>query len=60
MVDTSNYSSVAWLDLAVDRLSDEPNLLLPGLEKCVELIGILMDSLSIARLYTCELIPSTF
>ena len=59
VVDTSNDNSVAWLDLAVDRLSDEPNLLLPGLEKCVELIGILMDSLSIARLYTCELVQST-
>ena len=60
VVDTSNGNSIAWLDLAVDRLSDEPNLLLPGLEKFVELIGILMDSLSVSKLYTCELVQSTF
>ena len=60
MVDTSNDNSVAWLDLAADRLSDEPNLLLPGLEKCVELIGILGDSLSISRLYACALVQSAF
>ncbi len=59
VVDTCDDNSLAWLDLAVDRLSDEPKLLLSGLEKCVELVGIFMDSLSVSRLYTCELVQST-